>query len=1188
MQPRNNKKIVPLKKDLISLAEAANYCSYTQDYLSLRARQGKLKAIKQGRNWYTTKDWLGEYEGYIALAEAANHSSYTQDYLSLRARQGKLKAIKLGRNWVTKKEWVKEYEKENLEYKAEVKDGLWEPVTPESNSFDKLLKEVDLFNSKKIKVGYYAFTGILQNLFSDFSSYFSNLNVKQSISDGKLPKLKFSNYYSLNQFVRSLNFSVILLLLFISLRTLTPIAFGYYDRNEGDIKKSLSLMSDKILTSYINTFKNISTNLIYFDEGLKEQYKKIPKHIELAKGSFENDLSLVNDLADQQLILFDIFEEDRFDFSGISETGLNILAYSDASKVLSHYDNLVKPYPSKILGVQEFGFEIDTSLVFEDQNLEKNIFSFKNILNKINFYREIPNRFSKSISYKSQSINLAFWESVLSAFKDILQVGETRYVYKDGDELNQTIVQNYYTTDGVVGLTGAQGPQGLIGPAGTQGPTGAQGPQGPPGSGTTIVQGGDAYLDGNNTWTNTNIFTAQVLMQDLGVSRYLGSRYLSVADALSVQSDEEGGMIVNADATFNDIVAFNSNVNLASGINFSGDLNLIGNQLISGDLSISGALYDNSNSVGADGYVLQSTGSGFNWVSTSTLGFGGGSVSLWNQSGDDIYYSTGKVGIGTSTPSVLFHVGSSTPSSIAIGSYYNSAYVSGDLEIDGATYLDSILNVSGLATFDTGIISSSSTIIGDLVVGANVTTTGDQYIGGDLTVIGSINGTLSGNINPGFVEGSIVFQGASGFEEDGDNLFWDDTANLLAIGHKATITAATGNIATIGTIQSDSGFIVGGETVSDWTGNGIILSGGALTHATGNGYEHIPTAGATTQMLQYNAAGVAKWITLSGDVIIADGGVVTIQPDSVALGADTTGDYILNIVAGNAITVTNGIGEGATTNIEVTLNSIGADELAVTDNGTSGQVLTSNADGTFSWADVATSGRDFVVGGTLVVTGTTTLQDDLYIGGQATITAATGDIATAGIITALGGNSTNWNDAYNWGDHSSVGYLTVETDPIWSSASTSLTVSNFASANISQWTNDAGYITSAYATTTLENYLTLTDWYATSTDALDEGSVNQYFTDARSRASISETIQGITYDSGTGVFSLDGLYSIPLTASSTYWTTYSDIVSLNYANWNDAYNWGDHSSVGYLTVETDPIWSSASTSLTVSNFASAN
>ena len=46
---------------------------------------------------------------YISLQEAAKHCGYSQEYLSLRARQGKLKAVKFGRNWVTKEEWFKEY-----------------------------------------------------------------------------------------------------------------------------------------------------------------------------------------------------------------------------------------------------------------------------------------------------------------------------------------------------------------------------------------------------------------------------------------------------------------------------------------------------------------------------------------------------------------------------------------------------------------------------------------------------------------------------------------------------------------------------------------------------------------------------------------------------------------------------------------------------------------------------------------------------------------------------------------------------------------------------------------------------------------------------------------------------------------------------------------------------------------------
>ena len=46
---------------LISLSEAEKYCSYSADYLKLRARQGKLKAEKIGRIWVTTKEWVKDY-----------------------------------------------------------------------------------------------------------------------------------------------------------------------------------------------------------------------------------------------------------------------------------------------------------------------------------------------------------------------------------------------------------------------------------------------------------------------------------------------------------------------------------------------------------------------------------------------------------------------------------------------------------------------------------------------------------------------------------------------------------------------------------------------------------------------------------------------------------------------------------------------------------------------------------------------------------------------------------------------------------------------------------------------------------------------------------------------------------------------------------------------------------------------
>lgn len=48
-------------KKLITLAEASRLCNYSQDYLSLRARNHKLKSLKIGNNWMTTSLWLNEY-----------------------------------------------------------------------------------------------------------------------------------------------------------------------------------------------------------------------------------------------------------------------------------------------------------------------------------------------------------------------------------------------------------------------------------------------------------------------------------------------------------------------------------------------------------------------------------------------------------------------------------------------------------------------------------------------------------------------------------------------------------------------------------------------------------------------------------------------------------------------------------------------------------------------------------------------------------------------------------------------------------------------------------------------------------------------------------------------------------------------------------------------------------------------
>lgn len=79
-------------------------------------------------------------QNYISLQEATEYCNYSQEYLSLRARQGKLKSVKFGRNWVTKKEWLDEYLQKVEEYNdfkiKEVSPPKNLPVEPsQSNKF---------------------------------------------------------------------------------------------------------------------------------------------------------------------------------------------------------------------------------------------------------------------------------------------------------------------------------------------------------------------------------------------------------------------------------------------------------------------------------------------------------------------------------------------------------------------------------------------------------------------------------------------------------------------------------------------------------------------------------------------------------------------------------------------------------------------------------------------------------------------------------------------------------------------------------------------------------------------------------------------------------------------------------------------------------------------------------------------
>lgn len=81
-----------MKNKYISLSEAAKQCAYSQEYLSLRARQGKLKSKKIGRNWVTTVEWLKDY---ISKMEEYNNGANGRN----------------GVNWRKAKPWPEQWSK---------------------------------------------------------------------------------------------------------------------------------------------------------------------------------------------------------------------------------------------------------------------------------------------------------------------------------------------------------------------------------------------------------------------------------------------------------------------------------------------------------------------------------------------------------------------------------------------------------------------------------------------------------------------------------------------------------------------------------------------------------------------------------------------------------------------------------------------------------------------------------------------------------------------------------------------------------------------------------------------------------------------------------------------------------------------------------------------------------------------
>jgi len=185
--------------------------------------------------------------------------------------------------------------------------------------------------------------------------------------------------------------------------------------------------------------------------------------------------------------------------------------------------------------------------------------------------------------------------------------------------------------------------------------------------------------------------------------------------------------------------------------------------------------------------------------------------------------------------------------------------------------------------------------------GASITLSGDLTVNGTTTTVNQTNLDVSDNIiglNRGASSnandsGLIIERGSTG---DNAAIIWDESADKFTMGTTTSTPSATGNLT-----------ITAGTLVAALEGNASTATG---------------LANGRTISLTGDVTGTSGSFDGTGNVSLA----ATIAANSVALGTDTTGNYVGTITAGTGVATTGAsTGEGIAHSI-----SISAGQTAIT------------------------------------------------------------------------------------------------------------------------------------------------------------------------------------------------------------------------------------------------------------------
>jgi hypothetical protein len=299
------------------------------------------------------------------------------------------------------------------------------------------------------------------------------------------------------------------------------------------------------------------------------------------------------------------------------------------------------------------------------------------------------------------------------------------------------------------------------------------------------------------------------------------------------------------------------------------------------------------------------------WSVAATLGVAQGGTNIASYTIGDIIYASGATTLSkladVATGNVLISGGVGVAPSygkVVLGTHTTGDYVS-SATVNGG------LTMTGTAGASLGILLPAAT---DALSSTTSSGSGLELLASGLTLLQGCanNEVLSWNETTDVWACSSV-SGVGGVTGTGTNnyvTYWTGTSTIAGEAQLATSRGGTGlntsastGVPTISSgtwsVAATLGVAQGGTGAATFTSNGVLYGNGA-------GAIQATAAGTSAQFLVANGSGVPVFVSMSSDVLITNAGVATIQANAVALGTDTTGNYVATVSTSALTGITGG------------------------------------------------------------------------------------------------------------------------------------------------------------------------------------------------------------------------------------------------------------------------------------------